>query len=298
MNKWKRFIKQNWLASLVAGTFLLTCLALLYFKHPASPYHLRNQYILRFEQIGTLSPGNRVQVNGLTRGKILSAKLTDDAVFVTIEVLAHTPIPKNSTFRLINSGLMGEREVCILLGNSKEFLASGDTANGLYDEGTSGITRKLKQAFSVLDSIMITAEASLDSLLGGKNGERLSRITSKGNNIINETSSLISSSKENLEGFISSTENALQNAKGVLDNIKTDGSTLIENIETTKSELDSLLAALKNLKQKLADFSEDAPMPLIKEKAFFDAASKLSDDVENFRKDLIKNGLKINVDIF
>ena len=145
---------------------------------------------------------------------------------------------------------------------------------------------------------MITAEVSLDSLLGGKNGERLSRITSKGNNIINETSSLISSSKENLEGFISSTENALQNAKGVLDNIKTDGSTLIENIETTKSELDSLLAALKNLKQKLADFSEDAPMPLIKEKAFFDAASKLSKDVENFRKDLIKNGLKINVDIF
>lgn len=298
MNKWKRFVRRNWLAALVAGSFLLTCLSLLYFKHPASPYHQRNQFVIRFEQIGTLSPGNRVQVNGLTRGQILDAKLTEDAVFVTIEVLAHTPIPKNSSFRLINSGLMGEREVCILLGSSNEFLAYGDTANGQYDEGTSGIFRKLKLAMTNLDSILQTVDTSLDSLISGSNGKRISRITSKGNSLINSTNSLIASSKSDFKKILSETQKASKILETMISDIEQKGNQGVEQIKNIKSDLDQLLNSLKTLQQDVFAFTEKAPMPIIKEEELYNQLESLSKSVKNFRKDLIKNGLKINVDIF
>lgn len=298
MNKWKRFIRRNWLAALIAGSILLTCLSLLYFKHPSSPYHQRNEFFLRFEQIGTLSPGNRVQVNGLTRGKILSSHLTEDAVFVRIEVYAHTSIPENSSFRLINSGLMGEREVCILLGDSEKYLASGDTAIGLYDEGTSGITRKLKEAFTVLDSIMVIAESSLDSLIGGKNGKRISRIGNKGNLLLKETNSLVASSKGSVDSLLSQTEQALSTAKERLSQIKTEGDESLEKLSAMKSSLDNLLSELDQLNERVSGLADSAPMPLIKEETLVKDITKLSKSIENFRKDLLKEGLDINVDIF
>lgn len=298
MNKWKRFVRRNWLAALIASTILVTCLSLFYFKHPESPYHLRNQYVLRFEQIGTLSPGNKVRVNGLSRGEILSANLTEDAVFVTIEVLAHTAIPKNSSFRLINSGLMGEREVCILLGNSEEFLASGDTAIGQYDEGTSGITRKLKEAFNVLDSIMVTVQASIDSLIGGQNGKRISRLENKGNALLERANSMMVSGKNDIENLLSNTKNALQTAENILDKVKNEGSSSIEKIEEKKQEINALLDSLQMMKQKMDNLVESAPIPYLKEKELLDELKNLSAGMEKFRESLVKDGLKINVDIF
>ena len=70
-------------------------------------------------------------------------ELTDEAVYVRARVLADTKIPVNSEFRLVTAGLMGEREMSIITGNSDRLVAEGDTVRGLYDEGTSGISKNL-----------------------------------------------------------------------------------------------------------------------------------------------------------
>ena len=76
-------IKQNILAFFVFLVIVVSCGLAAYFYHPASPYHKRYTFVVKYETIGTLSPGNFVRVRGIVKGEIMDVKLTEDAVYVT-----------------------------------------------------------------------------------------------------------------------------------------------------------------------------------------------------------------------
>jgi HPr kinase/phosphorylase len=61
--------------------FIFFVFSLWFFIHPSSPYYSKTKYVLRFSEIGSLSPGNHVQVNGLVKGKIKKVDITDDYIF-------------------------------------------------------------------------------------------------------------------------------------------------------------------------------------------------------------------------
>ncbi|MBO7513955.1 MAG: MCE family protein, partial [Fibrobacter sp.] len=143
MNRVTRRIKENLFPFVVFVILVTSCSAAWFFFHPSSPYHERMSFVVSFDAVGTLSPGNRVEVRGIPRGQITKVELTDEAVYVSVEVLADTKIPRNSEFRLITAGLMGEREMCILTGNSKDLVRDGDTLIGRFDEGMAGFGKKL-----------------------------------------------------------------------------------------------------------------------------------------------------------
>ena len=81
-------IKKNFLASLVLLIIVVSCGLAAYFFHPASPYFKRYTFVVKYETIGTLSPGNLVRVRGIAKGEIVSVELTDEAVYVRARVLA------------------------------------------------------------------------------------------------------------------------------------------------------------------------------------------------------------------
>lgn len=298
MNKWKMLIKRNWLASIVALAVIVTCLLLLYYKHPASPYFKYDTYVLRYEQIGTLSVGNCVRINGLPYGRISKVELTEDAVFVSIEVKQGAKIQRNSSFRLINSGLMGEREMAILLGNSEEFLVSGDTLNGNYDEGTSGISRKLAVILDDLDESLDKVEASIDSLVGGSNKKRMERVLHKGKQLIGDAEGFIDSNLGEAKQRVDALNESLENAKRFLSSIVERGDKAIENANTLLSRADEVLGKAKQLQQDLENIAKKADNVMESYEDVHKIMDELSKDVDDFAKDLKKNGLKINVDIF
>ena len=98
-------IKKNLLASFVF--LVISCGVAAYLFHPASPHFKRYTFVVRYETIGTLSPGNLVRVRGIAKGEIVDVKLTEEAVYVTAKVLADTKIPVNSEFRLVTAGQFG-----------------------------------------------------------------------------------------------------------------------------------------------------------------------------------------------
>lgn len=298
MNKWKMIIKRNWLAGIIAIAIIATCLALLYYKHPASPYFKHDTYVLRYEQIGTLSPGNLVRVNGIPHGQIKKVQLTEDAVFVTIEVEKGTKIQKNSAFRLINSGLMGEREVAIQLGESSEFLADGDTANGAYDEGTSGISRKLVVILDDLDASITTAMANLDSLIGGSNAKRIARIQKKTDKLLNDLNTFYDENVGEARTQIQNITDALEKVKGTLENVKNKGGVAIENIDALLQKANSALENATNLKNEVVEISKKADRTLSDYKDVENKIDDLAKTIENLSKSLKKNGLNVNIDIF
>ena len=147
-------IKKNFVACLIFLIIVVSCGLAIYYYHPSSPYHKRYTFVVKYETIGTLSPGNLVRVRGIAMGEIVDVKLTDEAVYVSARVLAEAKIPVNSEFRLVTAGLMGEREMSIITGNSSKLVAEGDTVKGLYDEGTAGITKNLPEVFKDIGDVI------------------------------------------------------------------------------------------------------------------------------------------------
>ena len=298
-------IKQNILAIFVFLVIVVSCGLAAYFYHPASPYHKRYTFVVKYETIGTLSPGNFVRVRGIVKGEIVDVKLTDEAVYVTARVLADTKIPVNSEFRLVTAGLMGEREMSVLTGNSDKMVAEGDTVRGLYDEGTSGISKSLSVIFKDIDDIWQMVTVFVDSLKEGDVGKRMDRVVKKTKTIVRVTKSDVRQWKslvdEVLDGFHAAGENAenvLKQVSDRSDETTTKANELIDRANGLLAKADSLKSECESIVVKFDESEGSVSL-------FLEESSRLNKDFDQLKTDfdamfegVKQSGLKLNVDIF
>ena len=298
-------IKKNILASIVFLVIVVSCGVSLYVYHPSSPYHKRYSFVVRFETIGTLSSGNLVRVRGIAKGEIISVKLADDAVYVTARVLADTKIPVNSEFRLVTAGLMGEREMSVLTGNSSKMIADGDTVNGLFDEGTSGITKNLSVIFKDLDEVKKTVVFFADSMTEGDMGKRMDRVVNKAQKLVRVTKADVRKWKKSVDGLLDDFHGVAENLEAALKQASERGQESADKAEEVISHVRKVMdraQALKDSSEALvAKFDESEGTV----KMFKDESSSLNRDFDMLAKDfndmiaeVKKSGLKLNVDIF
>ena len=305
MNSLLLKIKKNILASIVFIVIVVSCGLAAYFYHPASPYYKRYTFVVKYETIGTLSPGNLVRVRGIAKGEIVSVKLTDEAVYVTARVLADTKIPVNSEFRLVTAGLMGEREMSVLTGNSDKMVAEGDTVRGLYDEGTSGISKSLSVIFKDIDDIRQMVTVFVDSLKEGDVGKRMDRVVKKTKTIVRVTKSDVRQWKslvdEVLDGFHAAGENAenvLKQVSDRSDETTTKANELIDRANGLLAKADSLKSECESIVVKFDESEGSVSL-------FLEESSRLNKDFDQLKTDfdamfegVKQSGLKLNVDIF
>jgi phospholipid/cholesterol/gamma-HCH transport system substrate-binding protein len=305
MNNFRRKFRSNFFPVVVFSAIVLGCGLALYLFHPASPHHDRYSFVVRYESIGTLSPGNRVEVRGITKGEIEKVDLTEDAVFVTARVLADTKIPKNSEFRLKTAGLMGERELSVLTGDGQDFIADGDTVHGHYEEGANAVGRNLAIILSELDSITTQLGALKDSVTKGTAGKRVDRVLKKGDN-------LIQVSRESVQEWVGSAMDLLSKAEGTLDQAKStlgdvsgkaDGT--VQKVENLVARVDSLLSMvhgakedLEGIEAKLDQDNNTVGLILSKKGDIHKELDIIGVDIDALIKDIRKQGLKLNADIF
>lgn len=298
-------LKNNIVALIVFMAIVASCCSAWYFFHPASPYHKRYTFVVAFDAIGTLSPGNRVQVRGITKGEIVSVELTEDAVYVTARVLADTKIPVNSDFRLITAGLMGEREMCVLTGDSPKLIAEGDTLRGHFDEGTAGISANLMSIIQGFVDIKNEIRTFSDSLRQGSAGEQFMRVGSKANKLIKVTKNDFERMKRNVLGLLDSCETTVDKIKSELNVVGEKGGELSKQVNGLVDEANQVLAETKKLKEKGKDIFEkmdrkDNTLSLVLDEngEFVRDMDKVRADLQALLKGAKKSGLKINVDIF
>ena len=298
-------IKKNFVASLIFVVIVVSCGLAAYYFHPSSPYHKRYTFVVKYETIGTLSPGNLVRVRGIAMGEIVDVKLTDEAVYVKARVLAEAKIPVNSEFRLVTAGLMGEREMSIITGNSSKLVAEGDTVSGLYDEGTSGITKNLADVFKDIDDLQQMINSFVDTITVGGMGKQIDRVSKKAKKLIRVTKADVRKWKSYVDELMDGYHEVGDNAERFLRELSDRGG----ESATKANELFDRVRALMDR----ANASKDAAAAVVSKfdesegsvKMFLDESSKLKKNFDTLQKDfdllfkdLKKNGLKLNVDIF
>lgn len=297
-------IRRNILPLCIAVTLLVGICGAWFLFHPSSPYHERMVFVVSFEKIGTLKPGNRVAVRGIGCGQVLKVQLTDDAVYVTAEVLASTKIPKNSQFRLITAGLMGERELNVLSGDGKEYVANGDTVKGLYEEGATGVTKSLREILADLRELREELEKT-DSTVIQPMDEQIMRVGRKVNRLASTVSARV-------KGWRSSLDSLLENCSGVLNKMDSDLNEIATRGGDAAEKAKQMLPRVKELLEKtkaLQDYAdtlvkkasaEDNSIGLIlaEKGKLSQELDRTAADIDALIEDLKKQGLKLNVDIF
>ena len=72
-----------------------------------------------FPMVGGIDPGDEVNVNGVEKGEVRRVALRDKDVVITMRISADVKIPEDSEVLLQTIGIMGERIVSIVLGESR-----------------------------------------------------------------------------------------------------------------------------------------------------------------------------------
>ena len=305
MNQFWKSVKSNLFPFIVFMILVVGCASAFYFFHPSSPYHKRYTFVVGYQTIGTLSPGNLVRVRGIAKGQILKVELTDDAVFVKVEVLADSKISRHSEFRLVNAGLMGEREMNILTADDGDWIVDGDTVNGSFDDGLAGVGKVLLDAIDDVGKMKDMVVALKDSLTVGSTGKQIERIVKKGGRIVGSTKNLVNDTRSQVQEVVSRAEGALSKLKDAIDaevkrgTVTVDAaSALIERVDGLLSEVKELKADTDGLVARIGAEDNTVGLALKSDGPLIKKTEKLAADMDKLISDVKKRGLKINVDIF
>ena len=304
MNNVAYKIRQNIIPFCIAVTMLVGVCAAWFLYHPSSPYHKRMVFVVSFEKIGTLMPGNRVAVRGIGCGQVLKVELAEDAVYVTAEVLASTKIPRNSQFRLITAGLMGERELNVLSGDGKEYVADGDTVKGFYEEGATGNTKGLRQIIADIRELRVELEKT-DSTVIQPMDEQIMRVGRKANRLASTVASRIKGWRSSFDSLMGDCSDILAKVKTDLDEVASKGGDMagkaqqmLPRVKDLIEKTKSLQGAADELAKKIEADDNSVGLFLAEKGKLSQELDRTAADIDALIEDLKKQGLKLNVDIF
>ena len=128
--------KINFVVGLVILVAILIMMFGVHFLKNTVPGEKKDIYFAVFDKVSTLQKGDPIKLNGVKMGTVKNIELYNNKVRVRFDlkrnfkdhagVVSAVLVPKNSILTVQNIGLMGERQIEINLGDSKEVYGPGD----------------------------------------------------------------------------------------------------------------------------------------------------------------------------
>lgn len=278
--------------------------ALWFFLHPNSPWHGRNVYIVRFAEIGTLVEGNTVLVNGISRGKVVGSELTDSCVWVKLQVLSEVAIPVDSRFKIVNSGLMGERAVGVSLGSADRMLATGDTVSGGIDLGSTRLGMLAMDCLREIEGLVTTGGAVLDSLTDSTNTARLGRMERKGLRLSSKFTATQKAINDSIAVLSQGLADIKARSKELSAELEPGVHTAADSLAVLQKRLEALREPLRKvgasaeaIMSKLDSKDNDLGL-LVSDTNIRRRLQSISQNAQALMARMEKNGLDLNVDIW
>jgi len=302
-------VKKDTALYFIVGLVIIVALVILvfgmFFLNDKDPRETYLSYYLRFSQVSTLAQDDPVKVNGVKLGKVESIVLHGNGVLVRISLRNDVKIPKDSDIRVQNIGLLGERQIGMLLGDSLQMFSTGDTIRGQFD---AGIAEVMGMAGEVMDSakvIMNIAHTVLDSTIATQDfRDRFRRILAKAEDLEDQASGLIQRADPALQGSLANLSVATRKINEILDenkeplkNLVADANSLLGQTNTLVVGADTAVQRILALTQKLESKNNTLGILLNDRKLHDDLATTIHSADSLFRL-IIQDGLDVNIDFF
>ena len=280
-----------------------------FFLNEKDPRETFNTFYLRFSQVSTLVIDDPVKVNGVKLGKVETIELAGHRVVVKVRLRTDVKIPKDSEIRVQNIGIMGERQIGIILGDSSSYFAPEDTINGQFD---AGIAEALGLAGEVCDSTKILLESVKQALnstiVNPEFQERFKTLLVKAENLedrlmlmLNTTDPKLKKSLEGLNQVTIKVNDLIDSIKGPIDNVFAHTDKLMGNADGLIAELEGVTKHLDGLVSKVqakVETKDNTVGILLNDRALHDDLVKTIQSADSLFRIIMQDGLDINLDLF
>lgn len=277
----------------------------MFFLNEKDPRETFNTFYLRFTQVSTLVLDDPVKVNGVKMGKVEDISLAGHRVVVRIRLRTDVKIPKDSEIRVQNIGIMGERQIGVILGDAESYFAPGDTIGGQFD---AGIAEALGLAGEVCDSTKVLLEsvkAALNGTIANPDfQERFRTLLTKAEKLedrlmvmVNTTDPQLKKSLDGLNEVMSKVDALVDGVKPPMDNLFASADKVIGNADNLVAQLEGVTKHLDELIAKVQSKDNTVGI-LLSDKSLHDDLVKTVHSADSLFRVILHDGLDVNVDIF
>ena len=302
-------MKKNSALYFSVGLVVLLAIVILvfgmFFLNEKDPRETFNTFYLRFTQVSTLVLDDPVKVNGVKMGKVEDISLAGHRVVVRIRLRTDVKIPKDSEIRVQNIGIMGERQIGMILGDEEAYFAPGDTINGQFD---AGIAEALGLAGEVCDSTKVLLEsvkAALNGTIANPDfQERFRTLLTKAENLEDRLMTMVNTTDPQLKKSLASLNEVMGKVDALVDGVKPPIDNLFANADKTIGHADALVSQLEGVTKHLDDLiakvqSKDNTVGvLLSDRKLHDDLVKTVHSADSLFRVILHDGLDVNVDIF
>ena len=279
-------------------------------------FHNERVFYAVYTEIDGLTKANEISIHGFKVGQVKDVyfnSLHNGEIIVELAISNDYPIPVNSVARIFSSGLMGSKEVAIVLGDNTALAQSGDTL--LSDiEGTlkdevnrqvQPLKRKAEELMGSIDSMVtvfqtiFNSDARADLASSFKNIRKtfynLQHSSSKMDTLIEYETNRLSMIIEHIESISQNLENNEENISNILTNFsnlsdslaKADvGGTFI-SVNRSMTDLQKILEKINNGEGTVGKLLQNDSMYFHLEKSAADL-NRLLEDIKLHPKRYVK----------
>ncbi|MBR4348425.1 MlaD family protein [Fibrobacter sp. UWR2] len=302
-------MKKNSVLYFSVGLVVLLAIVILVFgmfflneKDPRETFHT---YYLRFTQVSTLVLDDPVKVNGVKMGKVEDISLAGHRVVVRIRLRTDVKIPKDSEIRVQNIGIMGERQIGMILGDAETYWAPNDTINGQFD---AGIAEALGLAGEVCDSTKVLLEsvkAALNGTIASPDfQDRFRTILAKAESLEDRLMTMVNTTDPQLKKSLASLNEVMGKVDALVDGVKPPLDGLFANADKVIGNADGLVGELEGVTKHLDELiakvqSKDNTVGvLLSDRKLHDDLVKTVHSADSLFRVILHDGLDVNVDFF
>jgi phospholipid/cholesterol/gamma-HCH transport system substrate-binding protein len=255
-----------------------------------------------FPMVGGISPGDKVNLNGVEMGSVKRVQLRERDVFLTLEISRQAKIPEDSRIVLQTVGIMGERIITVLLGKSERFLEPGATMKGEYEPG-------ITEALAFLGGIMgelTQLTKDMQKIAGTlSQGDKLKRIVENLAEASGRLKTLIERDAPGIEAGVQSFQRSAATVDKLLERNAGNIDTLMTSFASASRDFPELVGRMREVTDALAEItgslrsSDNTLGALMTDRALMDKLEKTVKDLDELVADIKANPKKyLKIEIF
>jgi phospholipid/cholesterol/gamma-HCH transport system substrate-binding protein len=295
--------------NIVVGLFVLLSLFILlfgvYFLKEAKPGQKTDSYTAWFPQVSTLQDGDPVKVNGVKAGKVEGIALDKGRVKVSIKLNRGIAIPKDSEVRIQNIGLMGERQIGILLGKSTDMIPPGGDMEGNLDAGIAEAMGIAGEVFVEAETLVNSLRNVMDSTVGKPEFvQTFNGLVRQTEDVSRRLGVFLDEIDPKVKTSLNNLENASSQVRFILKEQEQPVRTIIQNGQEVSSKLKDVVEKADRVADEMnrllarANSSNSTLGAMLNDSTFYVELRQTLNSADSLFRQIQKKGLDVNVNLF
>lgn len=207
-----------------------------------------------FKNVTGLQSGDGVTVSGYKVGRILGMQLTQEGVHVRVWMNGEVPLAKDSRAAIRSIGMIGEKYIDLIPGDSPESLEDGDIVLGDYISDIADASAPLSEVMSQTNALLAKLNTAIDSALSHRSQKAIAATLVNTENITRQLDQNLESnmrhlkqSMANMDSLTSGLNAYWRQRHASIDSATQHLATATAQLPASVSKLDSVLTETRRL---------------------------------------------------